>query len=69
MYMQQKEAIYYLASKKCTWLVDSFILRSPWQVSHKVSYLGLSSIYHFIDQDWGKRFSCCYKHELLDTHL
>ena len=37
MYMQQKEAIYYLASKKFTWLVDSFIYRSPWQVSQKVS--------------------------------
>ena len=37
MYMQQKEAIYYLASKKFTWLVDSFIYRSPWQVSQKDS--------------------------------
>ena len=37
VYMQQKEAIYYLAGKKCTWPVDSFIYRSPWQVSQKVS--------------------------------
>ena len=37
MYMQQKKkAIYYLAGKKFTWLVDSFIYQSPWQVSQKV---------------------------------
>ena len=40
--MQQKEAIYFLASKKFTWLVDSFIYRSPWQVSQKVSFTALS---------------------------
>ena len=37
--MQQNEAIYYLAGKKFTCLVDSFIYRSPWQVSQKFTAL------------------------------